>query len=293
MADRHTPRNLKPLLSGSSGIHVPGTYDAFSSLMAEQAGFEAVYLSGASIAYTSLGRPDVGLVSMTEVADIVARVRDRIAIPIIVDADTGYGNAINVQRTVRIFERSGANAIQLEDQTSPKRCGHLKDKSIVSAGQMVGKIKAALDARASAETLIIARTDAIAMDGFAAALDRAGAYRDAGADVLFIEAPQSIDDMRAMCDAFAEHTPLVANMVEGGSTPMLDRKTLSEMGFRLIISPGALMRAITPVMEAFLRHLREHGSTTALRADMLDLMSLNQRLDLTGLLELGASYDSK
>lgn len=284
---------LKTLLNARSGIHAPGAYDAFSALMVERAGFEAVYLSGASIAYSLLGRPDIGLVSMTEVADIITRIRDRVAIPIIVDGDTGFGNALNVQRTVRLFERAGANAIQLEDQTSPKRCGHLADKSVISAEEMVGKINAATDARRCEDTLIIARTDAISVEGFDVAMERARTYRSAGADVLFIEAPQTLEQMQTICAEFSETVPLVANMVEGGKTPIMDRESLFKMGFRLVISPGALMRAQTPVIEALLAHIRAYGSTVDWRDRMLDLMGLNERLGLDEILEQGARYQEK
>src|SRR5690606_34105864 len=183
---------LKQRLADDQILIAPGIYDPLSALIAEQAGAEALYLSGASIAYTRFGRSDVGLVSMSEVAETVAVVRDRVKLPIIVDADTGFGNALNVQRTVRVFERMGANALQLEDQTMPKRCGHLDGKSLISLGEMAGKIRAACDARASEETLIIGRTDAIAVEGFEAAIERAEAYVQAGVDMLFIEAPQSV-----------------------------------------------------------------------------------------------------
>lgn len=284
---------LKTLLNKPPGVHAPGAYDGFSALMVERAGFEAVYLSGGSIAYSLLGRPDIGLVSMTEVADVVMRIRDRIDIPIIVDGDTGFGNALNVQRTVRLFERAGANAIQIEDQTSPKRCGHLADKSVVSVEEMVGKIRAAIDARRYDDTLIIARTDAIGVEGFDAAMERARAYLSAGADALFIEAPQSLEQMQTICAEFSQKVPLVANMVEGGKTPIMDRDALFSMGFRLVISPGALMRAQAPVMEALLAHIREHGSTIDWRDRMLDLMGLNERLGLAQTLEHGARYQDK
>src|SRR6185312_13295915 len=165
----------------------PGVYDALTAHLADQAGFSSLYVSGAGIAYTRLGRPDIGLVAMSEVADTVALIRDRVGSHLIVDADTGYGNALNVARTVRLFERAGANAIQIEDQAFPKRCGHLDNKALVPAGEMVGKIKAALDARSSKETLIIARTDAVAVEGFERAIARALSYQDAGADILFVE----------------------------------------------------------------------------------------------------------
>src|SRR5579872_5419402 len=185
-----TATSLSARLSRPPILIAPGVYDSLTALLAERAGFEAVYVSGASIAYTRLGRPDVGLVSMSEVVETVALIRDRIAAPLIVDADTGYGNALNVQRTVRLLERAGANAIQLEDQDFPKRCGHLEDKVLIEPEEMAGKIQAAVDARASRETLIIARTDAVAVEGLDQALTRAAAYREAGADVLFVEAPR-------------------------------------------------------------------------------------------------------
>ena len=183
--------DLKARLGDERILLAPGIYDALTGLVAERAGAEAVYLSGASIAYTRFGRPDIGLVTMTEVGEVIAAIRDRISLPLIVDADTGFGNALNVQRTVRMFERFGADMIQLEDQTLPKRCGHLAGKTLVGTGEMVGKIKAALDARSADTTLIMARTDAIAVEGIEAALDRADAYLEAGADVLFVEAPQT------------------------------------------------------------------------------------------------------
>jgi 2-methylisocitrate lyase-like PEP mutase family enzyme len=282
--------DLRALLARPEGIHAPGCYDAFSAALVEQAGFEATYLSGAAIAYTLLGRPDIGLVSMSEVADALARIRDRVEIAITVDADTGYGNALNVQRTVRTFERAGANAIQLEDQTLPKRCGHLTGKTLVSRGEMTGKVKAALDARTSEKTLIVARTDAIAVEGFDAALDRAETYLEAGADVLFIEAPVSLEQMQAICARFAARVPLLANMVEGGNTPVRTRSALAALGYRLIISPGALVRVIAPVMEAFLAELREQGTSAGWQDRMLNITQLNERLNLAGMLAEGERY---
>ncbi len=193
-------RHGNPALSlGRKPIVVaPGVYDPFTALIASQAGFASLYVSGAAIAYTRLGRPDIGLVTMTEVVDTLALIRDRVGSHLIVDADTGYGNALNVVRTVREFERAGANAIQLEDQDFPKRCGHLDGKTLIPAGEMCGKIRAAVDARHSRETLIIARTDAVAVEGFDRATERAAMYRDAGADLLFVEAPRTRDDLARM-----------------------------------------------------------------------------------------------
>ncbi|MFV2034557.1 MAG: oxaloacetate decarboxylase, partial [Halocynthiibacter sp.] len=236
--------NLKDLINSPEILIAPGIYDGLTALIARQAGARAVYLSGASLAYTRFGRPDLGLVSMSEVADTVAVIRDRVDIPIIVDADTGFGNALNVQRTVRVFERMGANALQLEDQTLPKRCGHLDGKTLASTPEMVGKIKAAIDASTRPETLIIARTDAVAVEGFNAALERAHAYAEAGADVLFVEALSDKEQMKTVVSQLASMRPLMVNMVEGGKTPAVDAGDLQDLGFALAIFPGGAGRAM-------------------------------------------------
>ena len=222
---------LRNLITGDELLLAPGIYDALSGLIATQSGAKAVYLSGASLAYTRFGISDIGLVSVSEVNDTIAAITDRIDTPIIVDGDTGFGNALNVQRTVRSFERSGADAIQLEDQSFPKKCGHLDGKKLISTNEMVGKIHAALDARANEETLIIARTDARAVEGFAEAIDRAGAYKDAGADVLFVEAPQSLDEMQKICVEFSDKIPLLANMVEGGKGTLYGRHLRGKVAY--------------------------------------------------------------
>ncbi len=190
--------SLKTRLASDDILVAPGVYDALTATLAAQAGFEALYLSGAAVAYTRLGRPDIGLTSVSEMADTMALIRDRVDLPVIIDADTGFGNALNAQRTMRLYERAGANALQIEDQTYPKRCGHLAEKSIIATPEMVGKITAMADARASADTLIIARTDAVAVDGFDAAIDRAEAYVEAGADALFIEALRSVEELKTV-----------------------------------------------------------------------------------------------
>src|SRR5512136_2473724 len=216
-----TSTSLRTRLARLPILIAPGVYDPLTSLIAEQAGFEALYVSGAAIAYTRLGRPDIGLVSMSEVVETVALIRDRVCAHLVVDADTGYGNALNVERTVRLLERAGANAIQIEDQDFPKRCGHLDDKALIPAPEMVGKIKAAKDTRQSPDTLIIARTDAVAVEGFDRAIERALLYRDAGADLLFIEAPKAREELEKITNRAGGTVPLMANMVEGGKTPML------------------------------------------------------------------------
>jgi 2-methylisocitrate lyase-like PEP mutase family enzyme len=281
---------LKAMFGREGAVLAPGVYDALSALMAEQAGFEALYLSGASIAYTQLGRPDIGLVSPTHVADVVARIHDRVNLPLIVDIDTGFGNALNVKQTVRQFERLGAAALQIEDQTMPKRCGHLAGKELVSPAEMAGKVRAAAEARASDNTLIIARTDAIAVEGFQQALDRAALYRECGADVLFIEAPQTIEQMQAITAAFGATTPLLANMVEGGRTPVLASAQLAALGFKLVIMPGALVRAFAFMAGEFLATVRAEGSTAAWRQRMFDFRQINGVLGLDALMEEGASY---
>jgi 2-methylisocitrate lyase-like PEP mutase family enzyme len=268
----------------------PGIFDALGALLAEQAGFDCLYLSGASVAYTQLGRPDVGLVSSTEVARVIDAVRDRTELPLVVDADTGFGNALNVGRTVRLFERAGASAIQIEDQTTPKRCGHLAGKTLVTAAQMEGKIKAALDARRDDMTLIVARTDAIAVEGFEAALERAACYREAGADVLFVEAPRTRDELAAVPQRLPA-MPLVANMVEGGGTPPASAAQLDALGYRLAIFPGGLVRAVARAAQDYLAALREHGTTGPFRDHMLDLAGINAVVGTADLLELGSRYE--
>ncbi|WP_319774981.1 isocitrate lyase/PEP mutase family protein [Breoghania sp.] len=285
--------SLKRRLSEDGILLAPGVFDALSGLIAEQSGAEAVYLSGASIAYTRLGRSDIGLVSMSEVADTIALLRDRISLPIVVDADNGFGNALNVQRTVRTFERMGANALQLEDQTMPKRCGHLAGKSVVPSAEMVGKIRAACDARASEETLIIGRTDAIAVEGFDAAMERAEAYTEAGADLLFIEAPQSMEQIGEILKRFKGRVPLMANMVEGGKTPIVNAGDLERLGFSLVIFPGGIVRAIAKTAQSYYANLIANGSNEWFRENMFDFAGLNDVIGTPDLLASGKKYDGE
>lgn len=283
--------SLMPLLDGRrSALVAPGVYDAFTAALATEAGFECLYLSGASIAYTRLGRPDLGLVSVSEVAETVALIRDRVETPMIVDADTGFGSALNVQRTMRTFERAGASAIQLEDQTFPKRCGHLTGKSLIPTDEMVGKIKAAADARHSADTLICARTDAIAVDGFDAAMERAGRYVEAGADILFIEAPRDRTQQETIGRTFGIRVPLIANMVEGGHTPVSAADDLAAIGFRIVIFPGGLARAVLRQARAYFASLKEHGSNAPFRERMADFDELNDAIGLGEMLRKSERY---
>lgn len=269
----------------------PGIYDALSGLIAEQSGARAVYLSGASIAYTRFGRSDVGLVSVSEVHDTLAAVTDRIKIPIIVDADTGFGNALNVQRTIRNFERAGAAAIQIEDQSFPKRCGHLDGKVLIKTDEMVGKVKAAVDARKTSDTLIIARTDARAVEGLQEAIDRAHTYEEAGADILFIEAPRSVDELKVIRKSFHLNTPLLANMVEGGKTPVKTAHDLKSLGFNIVIFPGGAVRAATFQLQEYYAGLLENGSNAAFSKRMHDFDSLNAVIGTPELLSIGKKYE--
>jgi 2-methylisocitrate lyase-like PEP mutase family enzyme len=271
-------------------VVAPGVYDAFTALVAAQAGFATLYVSGAAIAYTRLGRPDIGLVSMSEVAQTVAMIRDRVAADLIVDADTGYGNALNVARTVREFERVGADAIQIEDQDFPKRCGHLDGKALIPADEMCGKLRAALDARRARDTLIIARTDAIAVEGFDRAIERANLYGEAGADLLFVEAPKTRDDLARMAGALRGRAPLMANMVEGGKTPPLSAAELEAIGFALVIFPGGIVRAFGRLAGEYYASLAKHGSSEPFRSRMLDFAGLNDLIGTPELLALGKRY---
>lgn len=269
----------------------PGVYDALTALVAEQSGFEALYLSGASIAYTRLGRSDIGLTTVTEVADTLARITERVSLPVIVDGDTGFGNALNTMRTVRAFERAGAAMVQLEDQTFPKRCGHLDGKTVVPAAEMCGKLKAALDARTSKDMLILARTDALAVEGWEATMDRAEAYLACGVDALFIEALRSPAQMAEACERFAHRIPLLVNMVEGGKTPVQSASALGEVGFRIVIFPGGTARAVALTLQQYYASLHAHQSTLPMQSAMLDFDQLNAVIGTPELLALGQRYE--
>ena len=284
--------SLRSRLARKPIVVAPGVYDPFTALVAEQAGFVTLYVSGAAIAYTRLGRPDIGLVSMTEVAETLALIRDRVSSNLVVDGDTGYGNALNVVRTVRDFERAGANAIQLEDQDFPKRCGHLDGKALIPANEMCGKIRAAVDARRSRETLIIARTDAAAVEGFDRAIERAAQYSDAGADVLFVEAPKSQGDLARVAATLGNKLPLMANMVEGGKTPPLPAKDLEALGFSLVIFPGGIVRALGKMAGEYDGSLSSHGTTEPFRARMLDFDGLNAVIGTPDMMALGQRYET-
>jgi len=283
---------LRQRLSKPPIVVAPGIYDPLTALIAAQAGFHTLYISGAAIAYTRLGRPDIGLVSLTEVVDTVALIRDRVDVNLVVDADTGYGNALNVGRTVRLLEKSGAQAIQIEDQGFPKRCGHLDDKSLIPAAEMASKIKAAVDARLSKDTLIIARTDAVAVEGFDRAVERALLYRDAGADVLFVEAPKAREELAKIVKQVGRTLPLMANMVEGGKTPILPATELEALGFSLVIFPGGIVRTLAKTAVDYYASLAAHGSTQPFRERMFDFDALNRLIGTPEMLERGRRYEA-
>lgn len=282
---------LRTRLQSPSIVTAPGVYDALSALLVEQAGFEAAYLSGASIAYTRFGRPDIGLLSLDDVVAVTGHIRERTGVHLIVDADTGFGNALNVRRTVQLLERAGASAIQLEDQTLPKRCGHLDGKTIVPAAEMAGKIRAAVDARRNEQTLLVARTDAVAVEGLEPALERAERYAEAGADVLFVEALRSTDDMADALARLSHRAPMLANMVEGGKTPVLPAAELQSIGYRIAIFPGGTVRALSFALQGYLQSLREHGTTTPWLPQMLSFDRLNDVIGTPEMLALGKRYE--
>lgn len=289
--DTTTCPDLTSLMSQpGSGVVAPGVYDALTALVAQQAGFQCLYLSGASIAYSRLGRPDLGLVSVSEVVDTLAMIRDRVSLPLIVDGDTGFGNALNVRRTVRQVQRAGANAIQLEDQSFPKRCGHLKGKMLIGQAEMVGKIRAACDARLDPDFKIIARTDAIAVEGLDAARRRAEAYIEAGADILFIEAPRSLDELTALGHEFGARIPLLANMVEGGHTPLLNAPQLFDLGYRIVIFPGGVVRAVLRQIQGYYDSLHRTGSNAAFSSGMAQFGELNEAIGIATEIEMAQKY---
>jgi 2-methylisocitrate lyase-like PEP mutase family enzyme len=255
----HGPRRLRELLAGSDPVVAPGAYDALSARLAEQAGFDAVYMTGFGASASLLGRPDVGLLSFGEMVDHARRLVQAVAVPVIADADNGYGNPITVLRTVREYETAGVAALHLEDQVSPKKCGHMEGKHVIPASEMVEKVRAAVEARRSDDLVIIARTDARAVEGLDAALERARRYREAGADALFVEAPESEREVEAVAEAFPD-TPLLFNGAEGGRTPPIELERLRELGFRLVLAPITALLAATRAVQEALSAMRADGT---------------------------------
>jgi carboxyvinyl-carboxyphosphonate phosphorylmutase len=277
--DRNERVSLRQLLAGTEPIVAPGAYDALTARIIEQAGFPAVYMTGFGTSASMLGRPDVGLLTMTQMVDNARRIAQAVDVPVISDADTGYGNPLNVIRTVQEYERAGVSAIHIEDQVMPKKCGHMENKQVIASAEMEEKICAATEARTSPDFLIIARTDSRAVEGLESALRRARAYREAGADVLFVEAPQSEDEVAQVARAFPD-VPLLFNWAEGGKTPPMPLARLKELGYRIVIFPiGALLAAANAV-RALATEIRTNGAPSRLP------MTFKEFNDMIGLPEI-------
>ena len=267
----------------------PGCYDALSARLVEEAGFAAVYMTGFGSSAGYLGRPDVGLMTMAEMVDNARRIVDAVDLPVIADADTGYGNPINVIRTVQAYERAGVAAIHIEDQVAPKKCGHMEGKQVISPAEMAAKIRAAADARSSPDFLLIARTDARAVEGLDAAIQRARLYREAGADILFVEAPQSEAEIRAVAAAFPKG-PLLFNYAEGGKTPAVAHTLLAELGFSIIIFPISTLLAATKAMRGVLKRIKDDGSPIGALNDLPRFGDFVDFIGLPEILELEQRY---
>ncbi len=260
---------LKSLLESPGMLMVPGAYDGLSALLVAKAGFPAVFLSGASLSYARLGRPDAGLLTVTELADACARIADRVDIPILVDGDSGYGNAVNLQRTVRLLERAGASAVQIEDQVSLKPMSALQSRPLVPISEMVGRIKAAQDARKSEQLLISARSDAQPSVAFTETMDRCYAYVDAGCDLLLAEGVSNPADAATLAKAFAHRVPLIHNLLEGGPSPYRSVDELAPMGFKVALFAGAVVQTMARAVSGMLTQARAAGSTLSMRDGML------------------------
>ena len=284
------PSQLRRLLERDELLTVPGCYDGLGARLIEQAGFSACYMTGFGTTAALLGRPDIGLLSATDMVDNARRVVMATTLPVIADADTGYGNPLNVMRTVHDYERAGVAAIQLEDQVAPKRCGHMDDKQVVPTADMTAKVRAAVAARHDDDLVIIARTDARANEGLASAIERAHAYVDAGADVLFVEALQSVEELETVA-AEEFGAPLVYNWVEGGKTPPLSAAEIAELGFGILLLPVSLLLDATRAIQSALAHIKAQG-TPPVEAGADPFGSFNRLVGLPSVLDLQAEFGS-
>ena len=282
-------KKLRELLTSDGIITAPGAYDAWSARLIEHAEFSAVYMTGYGVSASVLGRPDIGLMSFHEMVESVHNIAEATNVPVIADADNGYGGSLNVVRTVRAYEQAGACGIQLEDQVMPKRCGHMEGKQLIPCEEMVAKVRAAVYARRDPDTVIIARTDARAVNGLDDAIARGHAFEEAGADVIFIEAPQSIDEMKRIVAEFPNR-PLPANMVEHGKTPNLSQKELAALGFKIAIYPVMPIYVVTRALSAALAKLKEAGASEACLDDMVDFPSFNKLIGLDEARSLEKSF---
>ena len=263
----------------------PGAYDALTARLIEQAGFPAVYMTGFGTSASLLGRPDVGLLTMSQMVDNARRIAQAVDVPVIADADTGYGNPLNVIRTVKEYELAGVSAIHIEDQVMPKKCGHMENKQLIAAEEMTEKIHAAVEARSSSDFLIIARTDARAVEGLESALRRARAYREAGADILFVEAPQNEDEVAQVARAFP-NVPLLFNWAEGGKTPPLPLARLKELGYRIIIFPISALLTAAKAVRGILAEIKAEGTPRRIFSDGSSFREFNEMIGLGEIQEL-------
>ena len=282
---------LRELISQDRLLIAPGAPNALTAILIEEAGFPVVYVSGAGVANTQLGVADVGLVSLRELVDQVRYVTAAVEAPVVADADTGFGNALNVARTVQELERAGAAGLHLEDQVTPKRCGHFEGKQIVSKAEMVNKVRAAVEARRDEDFVVIARTDARAVTDLEDAIERALAYREAGADMIFVEAPQTAEELEVV--AHKVPGPLVANMVEDGKTPLQPASVLEKMGYRLVIYANLPMRAAVFAMQEVLSHLAEHGDSVGVKDRIITMEERNRITNLAHYRKMEERYLSE
>jgi carboxyvinyl-carboxyphosphonate phosphorylmutase len=281
---QNAPR-LAELLHAQEPILAPGAYDVLTARLIEQAGFPAVYMTGFGTSASLLGRPDVGLLTMSQMVDNARRIAQAVDVPVIADADTGYGNPLNVIRTVQEYELAGVSAIHIEDQVMPKKCGHMENKQVIAAAEMTEKIRAAVEARSSNDFLIIARTDARAVEGLEGALRRARAYRDAGADILFVEAPQNEDEVAQVARAFP-NVPLLFNWAEGGKTPPMPLERLKELDYRLIIFPISALLTAAKAVRGVLAEIKTEGTPRRIFADGSSFREFNEMIGLGEIQEL-------
>lgn len=281
---------LRELLEAPGIITAPGAYDCLTARIIEQAGFSAVYMTGAGTSVARLGRPDLGLATMTEMVANAAAIVDTVNVPVIADADTGYGGILNVQRTIRQYERSGVAAVHIEDQESPKRCGHLDDKHVVPTEDMVRKVRAAVDARTNDDFVIIVRTDALAVTGWDDTMRRCEAYVEAGADALFVEALRSPEEAERVCAAF--DVPMLYNFVESGKSPLIPSYELERLGFKMVIFPGSAFMAVCRTVAEVMRNLKQYGTTAHLMDGMTTLQESFEIVGLSEMLAQDARYAS-
>ncbi|MFQ5545994.1 MAG: oxaloacetate decarboxylase [Acidiferrobacterales bacterium] len=272
---------LRKMLEGPELVIAPGVADALNARLVAREGFKSIYMTGSGTTASRLGMPDIGLLTMTEMVDNAGRIADASGLPVIADADTGYGGPINVQRTIRAYERAGVAGVHIEDQQWPKRCGHLKGKTLIPAAEMAAKVRAATDAREDKDFVVIARTDALSVEGFEQALDRGRLYEEAGADVIFIEGPNTLDQLAAIPTSFK--VPTLFNMGSSGKTPLLSTQEIQKLGFKVVIYPNFMLLAAVTAAQDVLRELKKSGSIAGL---VNRITTFTELFDLVGMREV-------